>query len=178
MFILTFIRKLYKTLSRDASPASIAFAVSFGVLAGCVPVDPRYSGLALFLFLLILVFRIQVSTFLFAWGLTRLACVAGLARVFEGVGDALLQPETLHGFWTWACNLPVVAWFGLHRPAVLGGAVVGFLLGAALFVPVRLTIIAYRRFAHEKLSQNKFFRWLTNFWVVKVLKFVFVGSSP
>ena len=175
MFILTFIRNLYKTLSRDASPASIAFAVAFGVLAGCVPAS---SGLALFLFLLILVFRIQISTFLFAWSLTRLACLAGLALLFEGLGEKLLDAEGLRGFWTWALNLPVVAWFDLHRYAILGGAVVGALLGAALFVPVRLSVLAYRRFAHEKLSQNKFFRWLTNFWVVKVLKFVFVGSTP
>ena len=33
------------------------------------------------------------------------------------------------------------------------------------------------RFAHDKLSQNKFFKWLTNFWVVKGLRWVLVGTD-
>lgn len=174
MFILTFIRKLYKALSSDASPSAIAFAVAFGAIAGCVPVR---SGLFFFLLGLILVFKVQVSTALFTWALTRLACVAGLARAFEGVGERLLEAGALKGFWTWFLNLPVVAWFGLDHLAILGGAVVGLAVGALCFVPVRMLVIGYRRFAHEKVSQSKFFRWLMSFWVVKILRFVFVGSS-
>jgi len=175
MFILAFIRKLYKVLSADSSPSAIAFAVAFGIVAGCVPV---FSGLTLFLLLLTLVFRVQIASALLAWGLTRLACVAGLTRGFESIGESLLDNESLHGFWTWVCNARVFGWFSLDRYAVLGGAVTGLVLGAALFLPVRWAVIGYRRFAHEKVSQNKFFRWLMNFWVVKILRFVFVGSSP
>jgi hypothetical protein len=54
--------------------------------------------------------------------------------------------------------------------------VTGVVAGAILFVPVRLLIISYRCFVHEKVSKNKFFRWLTNFWLVKALRFVFVGA--
>jgi len=175
MFLLTFIRKLYKTLSSDRSPSAIAFAVAFGIVAGCVPV---FCGLTLFMLLLTLVFRVQIATALLAWGLTRLACLAGLARGFESLGESLLETESLKPFWTWLCNAWVTAWFGLDRYAILGGALTGVLLGAALWYPVRAFVIGYRRFAHEKLSQNKFFRWLTNFFVVKFLRFVFVGTSP
>ena len=174
MFILTFIRKLYKALSSDASPTAIALAVAFGAIAGCVPVR---SGLFFFMLALILVLRVQISTALFAWALTRLACVAGLARAFEGVGEKLLEADALKGFWTWFLNLPVVAWFGLDHLAILGGAVVGFVVGAILFVPVRMLVSGYRRYVHEKVSQSKFFRWLTNFWIVKILRFIFVGSG-
>lgn len=172
MFFLTLTRKLYKVLSSDSSPSAVAFAVAFGILAGCVPVT---SGLTLFLLLCILVFRVHVAAALLAWGLTRLLSTLVLARLFEGVGEALLEPEALHGFWTWFVNLPVVAWFGLTQYAILGGAVVGVVLGAALFVPIRMTVISYRKWLHERVSSNRFFRWLTNFWVVKLLRFVFVG---
>jgi len=172
MFFLTFIRKLYKVLSSDVSPSAVAFAVAFGVVAGCVPVK---SGLALFLLLLIVVLRVNTATALFAWVLTRLVVVAAFAGSFESVGETLLESESLKGFWTWLLNLPVVAWFGLERYAILGGAVVGALIGAILFFPVRLLVKAYRRYAHEKVSENKFFRWLTKFWVVRLLRFVFVG---
>ena len=174
MFILTFIRKLYKVLSSDSSPAGIAFAIAFGILAGSVPV---LSGLTLFLLLLTFVFRVQIASALLAWGLMRLACHAGLALYFESLGQKLLDAPALEGFWKFVLNLKVVAWFGLNSYAMLGGALLGLALGIALFVPVRLSVIAYRKFAHEKVSQNKFFRWLTNFWVIKVLRFVLVGSQ-
>ena len=174
MFLLTLIRKLYKVLSSDSSPSAIAFAVAFGIVAGCVPVK---SGLALFMLLLVLVFRVQIAAALVVWGLTRLISKFLLARVFERVGESLLDPEGLHGFWTWFVNLPVVAWFGLDRYAILGGAVVGLALGAALFFPVRMGVASYRRFLHEKVSSNRFFRWLTNFWFVKILRFVFLGTK-
>ena len=174
MFLLTFIRKLYKVLSSDGSPSAIAFAVAFGVVAGCVPIR---SGLALFMLLLTLVFRVQIASALLAWGLTRLACIAGLARLFESMGERLLDDESLHGFWKLVCNAPVLAWFGLDRYAILGGAITGLCVGAALFLPVRMFILAYRKFAHEKLSQNKFFKWLMNFFVVKILRFIFIGSQ-
>ncbi|MBI4606071.1 MAG: TIGR03546 family protein [Planctomycetes bacterium] len=174
MFVLTLTRKLYKVLSSDTSPSAIAFAVAFGVLAGCVPV---LSGLALFMLLLVLVFRVQVAAALLAWGLTRLAVVAGLARVFEGLGESLLEAEPLKPFWTWASNAKGLAWFGLDTYAICGGAVVGLLLGAALFLPVRWTVAAYRRWAHEKVSKNRFFQWLTSFWVIKILRFIFVGAG-
>jgi uncharacterized protein (TIGR03546 family) len=173
MFFLTLTRKLYKVLSSDSSPTAIAVAVAFGVLAGCVPVT---SGLFVFLMLLTLIFRVQIAAAMLAWGLTRLLSKVLLARFFESAGEALLDPEALHGFWTWARNLPVVAWFGIDRYAILGGAVVGLALGLALIVPLRLTVISYRRWLHERVSSNRFFRWLTNFWLTKLLKFVFVGG--
>jgi len=172
VFFLTFIRKLYKVLSSAASPSAVAFAVAFGVVAGCVPL---MSGLALFLVLLVLVLRVNAAAALFAWVLTRLLVVGTLVGTFESVGETLLENEALKGFWTWLLNLPVVAWFGLEHYVIVGGAVVGVLLGAALFFPIRLLVILYRRYAHEKVSESKFFRWLTKFWVVRILRFVFVG---
>jgi uncharacterized protein (TIGR03546 family) len=173
MFVLAWIRKIYKVLSADSSPSAIAFAVAFGLTAGFLPLR---SGFALLMILSVLVFRVQVSTALLAWGLGRLIAAAGGVAFFDRLGEGLLYAASLEGFWTWALNLPVVAWFGFDCPAILGGAVTGVILGAGLFVPVRLLVIAYRRWAHEKLSQNRFFRWLTSFWLVKVLRFIFIGA--
>ena len=174
MFFLTLPRKLYKILSSNSSPAAIGFGVAFGTVAGCVPV---FSGLMFLMLLMVLIFRVQTSTALFAWGITRLASKAFLARAFEGLGESLLEAEALKGFWTFFLNLPVVAWLGLDRYAIMGGAVVGVLLGIMLFFAVRHLVVAYRRFLHEKVSTNRFFRWFTNFWIIKVLRFVFIGAA-
>jgi uncharacterized protein (TIGR03546 family) len=174
MIILVWIRKIYKALSADASPSAIAFALAFGLTLGFVPLT---SGVGLCLLLALLIFRVQLSMGLLAWaagGLLRL----GLSGLFFSVGDALLEAEPLRGFWTWFLNLPVVYWLKLDYPAILGGAVTGVVLGAALFVPVRLLVLAYRKWAHDRLSQNKFFRWATNLWLIRLLRFVFIGATP
>ncbi len=173
MFLLSLIRRLYKVLSADASPSAIAFAVSLGILAGSVPVR---CGLAVLIGLAVIVLRVQISAAILAWGLVRLASAALLARSFETLGEALLEAESLRGFWTWFLNLPVVAWLGLERYAILGGAVVGFAAGIAAFVPVRLAVISYRRWLHDRVSKNRFFRWLTNLWLVKAVRFILVGG--
>lgn len=173
MFLISLIRKLYKILSADASPSAIAFAVSLGILAGCLPVR---CGLAAAIALVVIVFRVQVSTAIVSWGLTRLVSAALLARAFESLGESLLEAEGARGFWTWFLNLPVIAWFGLDRYAILGGAVVGLALGALAFVPVRLAVVSYRRWLHDRVSKSKLFRWVTNLWLVRILRFVFVGG--
>ena len=69
----------------------------------------------------------------------------------------------------------LVALLNLEVYAVLGGAVFGCLLGAILFVPLRLLVIGYREYAQDKLQKSKFFRWLMRLWLVKLLRFVFLG---
>ena len=54
MLVLTWIRKLYKTLSADASPTAIALAASIGIVAGFLPIN---SGAFLVLLLALLIFR-------------------------------------------------------------------------------------------------------------------------
>jgi uncharacterized protein (TIGR03546 family) len=174
MLILIWIRKIYKTLSADASPSAIAFAVLFGLTLGFVPLT---SGLGLFLIASILVIRVQVSSALLAMGVAKLVALAGVSRLFLPIGEAVLEPEGVHGFWTWLLNLPVVAWFDLDRPAVTGGALLGLGVGLLLFFPIVRMVAAYRRFLHDRLSGNRFFRWATNFWLLKGLRFVFIGTG-
>ena len=172
MFLLAWIRKLYKVLSADTAPAAVAFAVAFGITLACVPLS---SGLGILLLASILILRVQVSAALLALACAKVLVVAGLGRLFVPVGAALLEGEALRGFWTTFLNLPLVAWLDLDHVAITGGAVVGFLVGGILFWPIMNLVIAYRRFLHDKLSENKFFKWMTSFFVVKALRFVFVG---
>ncbi len=175
MLLLAWIRKIYKVLSADASPSAIAFGAAFGLSLGCVPV---MSGAFLFMLLLLLVVRVQVSAGILFWVIGRLLTLVLAKVAFYPIGDALLYTEALMGFWTSLLNTPFFAWSGFDYPAVLGGFVFGAVVGAFLFVPIRLLVIAYRRWAHEKVSKNKFFRWLTSFWFIKALKWVFVGGTP
>lgn len=176
MLILIWIRRIYKVLSADASPSAIAFGVFFGTLLAMVPLT---SGLGLLLIGSLLVVRVQISSALLALGVGKLLALAGLSFLFQPVGEALLEPnsEAVRSFWTWALNLPVVAWLDLHVVAVTGGAAVGLVLGLMLFWLVRKLVVGYRAFLHDRLSSNKFFRWLTSFWLVKGLRWIFLGAE-
>ncbi|MEM7235146.1 MAG: DUF2062 domain-containing protein [Planctomycetota bacterium] len=170
MFILAWIRRLYKVLSADASPSAIAFATSFGIMAGMMPLT---SGMAIAMLLLILVFRVQVSAAIGMYVVGLLIRAATLPMLVD-LGQSF-HTEGNREFFTWFLNLPVIAWLDLHVYAVLGGLVGGFIAGALSFAPMYYSVKAYRKWAHEKVSKNKFFRWLTGFWLTKVLRFVFVG---
>jgi uncharacterized protein (TIGR03546 family) len=174
MIILIWIRKIYKALASDASPSSIAFAFLFGLTLGFVPI---VSGLGFFLIALLLIFRVQISSALMALGIGKLISLAGASALFVPVGYNLLETEALKPFWKWFLNLPVIAWLGLDVYGILGGALLGFALGAILFFPIRQLIIGYRRYIHERVSKNKFFKWLTSFWLVKGLRFIFIGTG-
>ena len=171
MLVITWIRKAYKVLSADASPSAIAFAAAFGLLAGMLPLG---SGMSTFLLLLVLVIRLQLTTAIAFWFIGA-GLRAGLVGQFIAVAERLHETEAQRAFWTWFLEQPIVPWLDLHYHAILGGTICGVAIGAIVFFPIRGLVIAYRRFAHEKVSENKFFRWLTGFWFTKVLRFVFVG---
>ena len=176
MLILAWIRRIYKVLSADASPSAIAFGVFFGLILAMIPL---WSGLALLLLASLLVLRVQVSSALLAMAVGKLIALCGLAFLFDPVGEVILLSKigAVRSFWTWALNLPVVAWLDLDRVAVTGGAAVGFILGLALVWPVQKLVIGYRAFLHNRLAGNKFFRWLTSFWLVKGLRWIFLGAE-
>ncbi len=173
MFLLIWLRKIYKTLSADASPEAIAFGILFGFILGFIPL---LSGLGLFLIASLLIVRVQVSSALIALAIGKVLAFP-VSALYLPVGEMLLEPQWLHGFWTWFLNLPVVAWLNLDHHAIVGGAVLGLILGLVLFLPIRGLVIGYRRFLHERVSTNKFFRWFTSFWLIKGLRFVFIGAE-
>ncbi len=174
MILLAWIRSLYRVLSADASPSAVALGIAFGMLLGCVPIT---SGLGLVLVAAILVFRVQLSSALLAMGLAKLAIAVGAGVAFVPAGALLLENESLRPKWTTVLNLPVVAWLDLDVLGVMGGAAIGLAAGLALFMPVRQLVASYRRCVHEKVSQNRFFQTLTNFWFIKALRFIFLGGE-
>ena len=145
MFILIWLRKIYKVLSADASPSAIAFGVLFGLTLGFLKLS---SGLALLLIASVLVFRVQISSALLAFAVGKGIAALGVATLFAPVGAKLLEPALVHPFWTWFLNLPVIAWLDLDVAAVTGGAALGLALGLALFIPIRQLVLSYRRFLH------------------------------
>ncbi len=48
---------------------------------------------------------------------------------------------------------------------------------AALFWPMRFLVIRYRQAVVERLSKSRTFRYITNLWLVRVLRWILIGPT-
>lgn len=173
MFILKLIRKLFKGLSGAESPNQIAIGLGLGLTLGLVPLS---SGLGILLLMLIFVTRVSFPFATVAWGLAAALRAAVIAGMLADIGFWILWKLPLTGFWSFVLTLPGIALLGLDRHSVMGGAVVGILLGAALFFPVRYLVVRYREVVVAKLSNSRFFKYLMKLWIVRALRWILVGA--
>ena len=174
MILLAWIRRLYKVLSADSSPGAIAFGISMGLVLGCVPL---MSGVGLVLLLALLIFRVQLSSAMMAAAIAKLLIALGFGTVFVPVGAIVLETESLRPLWTTVLNLPVVAWLDLDCLGITGGVLIGLVAATLFYWPVRQAVVSYRRWVHAKVAQNRFFQTITNFWFIKGLRYIFIGSE-
>lgn len=152
-----FIAKLLKALHSDSGPWSLAFGIALGMLAGLTPVDRLHMLLVLFI---VLFLRVNLSTFLLAWGLFSILAFA-LDPLMIAIGDGLLSDPTLTATWTafYATSIGRLSQF--YHSLTLGSLV----LSLALFVPVlliaRVLVMQYRQ---------RFLAWVEKWHVIQVIK--------
>ena len=135
------------------------------------------SGLGLVLIAATLLFRVQLTSALMAMGIIKGLVALGLGAAFVPVGETLLENDALRPLCATVLNLPVVAWMDLDSLGITGGALVGLAIGLVAFWPVRQTVASYRRFLHDRVTRNRFFQTVTNFWFIKGLRFIFIGNE-
>ncbi len=172
MWFLKIVRKLFKGLSGAESPTQIGLGFALGITLGLVPFT---SGIGILLFLCILAFTVSFPFAVVGWAIAGALRVAVLGSVLVAVGHWVLEVLPLQWFWSWLLNLPVIALSGLKAYAVMGGAVLGLLAGAALFYPIRFLVMRYRTAVVERLSKSRAFKYVTNLWLIRMLRWVFIG---
>jgi len=174
LFILKLLRKLYRTLSSEASPTQIALGFGFGILLGLVP---RTVGLFFFLLGCLLVFRVNIPMALVG-ALAGKAASLAVAPATLAAGHFLLDDATfLKPLWKATLNLPFVALLDLGQYRVMGAAAVGLGAGAILFVPIRKLVVAYRVKLQARVANSKFVKWLNRIWLFRILRWIFVGGT-
>ncbi|KPV40235.1 hypothetical protein AN478_08950 [Thiohalorhabdus denitrificans] len=152
--MLQLLARLLKALNAENSPAQLAGAVALGVVAGWTPL---WSPPNLLVFLLALVLRINLTTFILAWGL-----FTGLAYLFDqwfhALGLAMLTSEGLRGFWTVLYNTALGRLSGLFNTVTLG-SLLASLAAAAILFPV--TVLLVRRYRQHVLARVRRSRIMT-----------------
>jgi uncharacterized protein (TIGR03546 family) len=174
MWILKIVRKLFAGLSGAESPTQIALGFGLGIMLGLVPF---LSGMGILLFVVILAFKVSFPFAVVGWGAGAALRAGLLQRFLTSTGTWILWDLPLRGFWSFLLNLPVFALLGLEHHHVMGGTVVGLAALAALFYPIRFLVIRYREVVVTWCSESKAFKYVTNLWLFRILRWVFVGVT-
>ena len=174
MLLLKFIRKLFKILNGDTSPVEIGLGFVLGMFLGLAPMK---TLLALVFLLLFLVLKANFASMLFGLAVFKLLGVAFLDVISKAIGRGLLVDcAFLHGFWQWLVNLPLVSFMELNDTLVMGGLALGVVLAVPVYFLVTRGVRRYRE-RQKSQMESKFDKWLKKVWIVKLLKWLLIGSS-
>ena len=135
--------KLLKVLNSETDPAQIGLAFSFAMLSGFLPF---LSPVNLFVLLLVLLIRMNLSAYLLGMGF-----FAGVAYLldplFSRIGLALLTAAPLDGLWTAMYNSTIWRIQKFNNTVVMGG----FAFAVIFFVPLFLLSNALIRQYRERV---------------------------
>ena len=152
MFFLKLLGKLFKALRSDASPGQIASGFVLGMILGLTPFWSLHN---LFVILLIILIRVNISMAIFSFLLFS-AFAYLLDPLFHSFGYWLLvDVGFLRGFWTWCYNQPLVALTNFNNTIVLGSLVVALLLVLPAFPLVKRAVVFYREKIDHRIQKLK-----------------------
>lgn len=155
--MLTILAKLLKVLNSEQSPSQIAAAISLAAIIGLTPLFSLHNLVVL---LIVLFFRVNLTTFLVAWPLFTLLGLL-ISPLSESVGLAVLQHEALVPIWESFYNTLVGRWSNFYYTGVMGSLIISIIFAVLMFPIFILLIKKYRSQWMQKLE---------SFHVVKLIK--------
>ncbi|NNG01786.1 MAG: TIGR03546 family protein [Desulfobacteraceae bacterium] len=138
--MIDMIAKLIKVLNSETEPGQISLAVCFAMIMGFTPLWSIHNAIVL---LLVLIIRLNLSTFLLAWGVFS-AIAYLLDPLFHRIGLSVLTAESLNGTWTVLYNN---IWFrldGFNNSVAMGSLVFSLVLFIPVFLVLNMVIRRYR----------------------------------
>ena len=139
--MVNLLAKLLRVLNSETDPGQISLGLCFAMVAGLTPLLSLHN---LFVLLLVLVLRVNLSSFLL--GLTVFTGVAYLLDpLFHWLGLALLTTPGLEGLWT---SLYQITWWRIerfHNTVVMGSLAFSLVLFVPFLFLFNLVIRRYRK---------------------------------
>jgi uncharacterized protein (TIGR03546 family) len=130
--MLTMIAKLLKILNSEADPSQISVALGLSMITGFLPL---FTPLNLVVLLLVLVLRVNISSYLI--GSVLFAGVAWfLDPLFHRIGLFVLTAAPLEGLWTAFYNTVTGRLQRFNNSVVMGS----FIFSVVFFVPLVLLV--------------------------------------
>lgn len=149
--MLGIIARILKVLNSETAPAQIAAAVILALFMGLSPLGAPHN---LFLLLLVLVLRVNLSLFIVSF-----AIFSGLAWLLDpwahSLGLALLQADALQGLWTAMYNNGFWRFLGFNNTLTLGTTLAALVLAVPLYFAVTWIVRNYRERLRERIQQSR-----------------------
>jgi uncharacterized protein (TIGR03546 family) len=138
--MLRTLAKFLKALNAEGSPAQISLGFMLGMIVGLTPL---WSLSNLLILLLVLIFRINLTAFLLAFGF-----FSGIAYLFDPemhhLGEALLTAAPLQSLWTELYNNDFWRLTHFNNTLTLGSLTTGVVLALPLYFLSNFVIRRYR----------------------------------
>ena len=155
--MLSLLARLLKALNSDSAPGQVAFAIALGMIPGFTPF---WSILNLFVLLIAMVLRINLSAFIFGVIIFSLIGYA-LDPVSASVGESLLMNPDLREYWTSLYQNEWMRVLAFNNTITLGGLLIALVLLIPVTLISRILILQYR---HRLLA------WVNRLKIVQGLK--------
>jgi uncharacterized protein (TIGR03546 family) len=163
MFFLKLLKQIIVIFQTDISPNQVAWGFALGAILGLVP----NMFMKLVLFIVIMMFRVNVSAAFLAWAVYEILSFA-LDPLFDVIGYQILSIGSLNAFYTWLYNLPVVPFTKFNNTVVMGSLIVGIILIIPNMIIAKKLLVYYRTHLRDKVSKWK---------IVKILTATILGAN-
>ncbi len=165
--MLRLIARLLKVLNSESEPAQISLAVCLSMIVGFTP---TYSLHNIFILLIVLLLRVNLSAFILGYVLfSALGYI--LDPIFNLIGLKLLTSTALRGLWEWMYSSTILRVERFNNTIVMGGLVVSLLLFLPLYKVINMGILKYRKYALEWIQKTRLAK------IIKASKFFQVYRS-
>ncbi len=138
--MLNILAKIFKVLNSETEPFQISLALCFAMVAGLTPLWSLHNVLVL---LLVLLLRVNLTTFILAWG-----GFSGIAYLLDPVlhafGYKVLTSASLESLWTSLYNSTLWRLTNFNNSLLMGSLLMSLVLFIPLFLISSLVIRKYR----------------------------------
>ena len=158
--------KFFRVLSSEASPLQISFGFALAMILGFTPLLSPHNLVVLFV---LLVFRINLASFLLAF-----AVFSGVAYLldpwFNNLGQAVLSSEVLIPVWTDMYNSAFWRLTQFNNTLVMGSLVVSLLAFIPFVLLSNILVRRYRTDVYEYVKNHPITRLIkSNKWFSRIV---------
>jgi uncharacterized protein (TIGR03546 family) len=172
MYPLKLIRKVFKILQSELSPAQVGAGFSLGIFMGLAPLGLH----SLLLVSLALLLRLSFSSFLIAFGLFKIFYLP-LRGASYALGEAILEWPPLDPLWQTVLHWPIIAPLGFERYLLFGSYMLSFLIAIPTFFLVRFLVGKYRQSFLAYVEGSQVYQRLRERRWFKLLLWLFTGGE-
>lgn len=140
MLILKLLQQLLRALNSDGTPGQVGMGMAIGLAFGLTPLASLHNLVVLAVAMLT---TVSFPGVMVGWAVS-VPFGFLLDPLFDRVGMALLNSESLAPFFTWVVNTPVIALSRLNNSIVIGSLVVWIALILPSFFLFRMLVARYR----------------------------------